>query len=133
MVLIYTIYSEIRNQPDLQEKLAVIRDSFSSTNIWLVMVLFLLMLLNWGIESRKWQLLVQPVQRVSFFTACKAVLSGLSLSLFIPNGIGEYFGRIVYMNEGNRLRSVSLTVIGSISQVIITLVCGPRWFIIPAQ
>ena len=124
VVLIYAIYSKIKNQPGLPEKIAVIRSSFSPANAGLIIVLFLLMFLNWGIESRKWQLLVKPVQQVNFFTAFKAVLSGLSLSLFVPNGIGEYFGRIVYMDEGNRLRSVSLTIIGSISQLIITLFCG---------
>ncbi len=124
LVLIYSIYSKIKNQPDLPDKLSVIRSSFSMENAWIIAALFLLMLLNWGIESRKWQMLVKPVQAISFFTAFKAILSGLSLSLFIPNGIGEYFGRIVYMNEGNRLRSVSLTIIGSISQLIITIGCG---------
>lgn len=123
-ILIYAIYGKIRSQSDLAEKLAVIRGSFSLENSGLILLLFLLMLINWGIESRKWQILVKPVQQVNYFTAIKAVLSGLSLSLFIPNGIGEYFGRIVYMNEGNRLRSVSLTIIGSISQLIITLFCG---------
>jgi hypothetical protein len=44
--------------------------------------------------------------------------------MFIPNGVGEYIGRTLYMQEGNRLRSVPLNVIGSISQLIITLVTG---------
>lgn len=83
-----------------------------------------LMGLNWGLEARKWQILMRPVQRVSFFTSSKAVLSGLSFSLFIPNGVGEYVGRVLYMQEGNRLRSVPLTIIGSISQLIVTLVAG---------
>lgn len=59
-----------------------------------------------------------------FFTACKAVLSGLSFSLFIPNGVGEYVGRVLYMHEGNRLRSVPLTIIGSMSQLLITFSAG---------
>ena len=46
---------------------------------------------------------------MSAFTAYKAVLSGVSLSLFVPNGIGDYAGRLVYMREGNRLKSITLT------------------------
>lgn len=82
------------------------------------------MIMNWGIEAKKWQILVRPVEKVNLFRAFRAVLSGLSLSLFLPNGIGEYAGRIVYMKEGNRLRSVALTIVGSISQVLVTFFAG---------
>jgi len=84
----------------------------------------LLSFCNWGIEARKWQVLVRNVEHVSYFTAFKGVLSGLSISLFTPNGVGEYVGRIVYMHEGNRLRSISLSIVGSMSQIAITLIAG---------
>lgn len=67
---------------------------------------------------------MRPVQHVKYFTAVKAVLSGLSLSLFLPNGIGEYTGRTVYMDEGKRLSSISLNVVGSMAQLIVTLIVG---------
>ncbi len=124
ILLSYAIYVKVQGQPDLAQKVSLIKESFSRENDWYLFTLFLLMFINWGIEARKWQLLVRPVQQVTFFTAAKAVLSGLSLSLFLPNGIGEYFGRIVYMDEGNRLRSIALTIAGSMSQLIITLVAG---------
>ncbi|MBS1730881.1 MAG: flippase-like domain-containing protein [Bacteroidetes bacterium] len=82
------------------------------------------MIANWGIEAKKWQILVRPVEKLNIFRAFRAVLSGLSLSLFLPNGIGEYTGRIVYMSEGNRLRSVALTIVGSIAQVLVTFIAG---------
>ena len=98
--------------------------AFSSKNTWAIIFLFALMIMNWGIEAKKWQILVRPVEKVNLFRAFRAVLSGLSLSLFLPNGIGEYAGRIVYMKEGNRLRSVALTIVGSISQVLVTFFAG---------
>ncbi len=79
------------------------------------------MLINWGIEAKKWQVLASRIEQVNYFTAFKAVLSGLSLSLFVPNGIGDYAGRIAYMHEGNRLRSVTLTLVGSMAQLVVTL------------
>lgn len=100
------------------------RNAVSGSNVWLIILLILLMLANWGIEGRKWQILVSRVERVNFFTAFKAVLSGVSLSLFIPNGIGDYAGRIAFMHEGNRLRSVTLTLVGSMAQLIVTLSAG---------
>jgi uncharacterized membrane protein YbhN (UPF0104 family) len=64
------------------------------------------------------------VQAVSFFKAFKAILSGVSFSVSTPNQVGEYLGRILYMDEGNRLRTIALTIVSSISQLIITLIMG---------
>ena len=87
---------------------------------------------NWGLEARKWQLLVKNLETISLFKAFKAVLSGLTLSLNMPNRIGEYGGRILYIREGNRLSAISLSIAGSISQLIITSVmgCGGILFLI---
>lgn len=84
----------------------------------------LLMFVNWSLEAVKWKLLVQHIQPVSFIKSFRAVLSGVSFSVTTPNRVGEYLGRVLYMNEGNRLRVISLTILGSISQLIITLFFG---------
>jgi len=52
------------------------------------------------------------------------VLSGVALSLNTPNRIGEYGGRVLYVKEGNRLKSVSLSIAGSICQLAITVLMG---------
>jgi hypothetical protein len=124
IVLAIVIYSKIINQPDLSQKLQTVKGIFIKQNITQICFLFLLLCANWGIESRKWQLLMQPVERVSFLTSVKAILSGLALSLFLPNGFGEYPARALYMKEGNRLRSVALNIAGSMAQLIITLIAG---------
>jgi hypothetical protein len=124
IILIYIIYTKIETQPDLPEKINLLKKVFSKQNIWQFLLLFLLLFINWGIEARKWQLLMKPVEKVSFSTSIKAILSGLALSLFLPNGFGEYPGRAFYMHEGNRLRSVALNVAGSMAQLIVTLVAG---------
>ena len=38
--------------------------------------------------------------------------------------MGEYGGRILYVYEGNRIKAISLSIAGSISQLITTLVMG---------
>lgn len=82
------------------------------------------MLLNWGIEARKWQVLVQHVQQFSFLKAFKSVLSGCSITMLTPNRVGEYGGRILYVDDGNRIKAISLTIVGSISQFLVTMILG---------
>ena len=72
----------------------------------------------------KWKISVQNVQPVSFFRSLKAIFSGVSFSVTTPNRTGEYLGRVLYMNDGNRLRVISLTILGSISQLLVTIFFG---------
>jgi hypothetical protein len=82
------------------------------------------MFVNWGIETRKWQLLVNHVQEFSFFRATKSVLAGCSVTMLTPNRIGEYGGRILYVKEEHRIKAISLTLVGSISQLLVTMMMG---------
>src|SRR4051812_40937405 len=88
------------------------------------------MFINWSFEAVKWQSVIGHIQRLSFFTAFKAILSGLSVSLAMntPNGSGEYVGRILYVEEGNRIRAITLTFVASLSQLIITMLLGTIGF-----
>src|SRR5438045_2620438 len=92
VILVYIIYIKVKTQPDLPEKITLLKNAFSRQNVWQFLLLLLLLFSNWSIEARKWQLLMRPVERVSFLTSVKAILSGLALSLFLPNGLGEYPG-----------------------------------------
>ncbi len=122
--LVYSIYRQILHQPDLERSWQHIRSTMGTSMIWNLLAVCALMIVNWSLETIKWRLSVRQIQEVNFFTAFKAVLSGVSFSVSTPNRIGEYLGRILYMKEGNRLKAISLTITSSISQLIITLVMG---------
>lgn len=96
----------------------------TTTKLLALGFVLVLMLVNWGLEARKWQLLVAPLERISYWKAFFAILSGVSLSINTPNRIGEYGGRILYLRNVNKLRAISVTLIGSFSQLIVTLVFG---------
>ncbi|MFT3683205.1 MAG: lysylphosphatidylglycerol synthase transmembrane domain-containing protein [Ferruginibacter sp.] len=121
IILSWSLYRQITNQPDLAIRWQVIRNSWQQPKFWLVV---LLMLVNWGVESRKWQVLVQHVQRFSWWAAFKSVLAGCSITMLTPNRVGEYGGRILYIDEGNRIKAISLAIVGSISQLLVTMLMG---------
>ena len=91
---------------------------------WYIVFTFLLMGANWGIEALKWQHLIQHRERISWWVAFKAVLSGTTISLITPNRIGEYAGRVVYLETYDKVKAALATMVGSFSQLCITLVVG---------
>ena len=83
-----------------------------------------LMPLNLFLEAKKWQFLVSRSERVSILTAMKAVFTGLSVSIFTPNRVGDFFGRIFFLKKTPPIEGIFMTVIGSISQLLVTIVVG---------
>lgn len=122
--VIYSLYKAVQEQEDLQQSWDFIVASVTGVNTWKIILVFVLMFLNWGIEARKWQVLVRFIEKISLLRAFKAVFSGQSLAVNTPNRLGEYVGRVVYLQEGNRLRGISLTIVGSLSQLLVTFVAG---------
>jgi Lysylphosphatidylglycerol synthase TM region len=121
VVLCFSLYRQLMQRADLEQRWQQIKSSWLS---WKFFAVILLMFLNWGIEARKWQLLVRHVQQFSFIRALKSVLSGCSITMLTPNRIGEYGGRVLFLDEANRIKGISLTIVGSISQLLVTMIMG---------
>ena len=90
---------------------------------WFVFVL-ILMFLNWSIEAIKWKLVMQRLEIVSFWRALEAIFSGITISFFTPNRIGEYAGWVFHLEKADRIEATLLTVLENFSQLIVTLVFG---------
>ncbi len=119
-----SIFRQISHQPDLQHHLQYIREAAYGTSAWKFWTVIVLMFFNWGIEARKWQVLLHRMERMTLIRSFKAILAGVAFALNTPNRIGEYGGRILFIPEGKRIKAVSLTIAGSFSQLIVTLVFG---------
>ncbi|MEO6289597.1 MAG: lysylphosphatidylglycerol synthase domain-containing protein [Ginsengibacter sp.] len=122
--LFFSLYKQIKGQPNLHESIELIKQAPFGQEAFKFWIVLVLVFVNWGFEAKKWQLLLRHVQSLDFFTAYRSVLSGVTLSLNTPNRMGEYGGRILYIGEGNRIKAISLSIAGSISQLIITIVMG---------
>jgi uncharacterized membrane protein YbhN (UPF0104 family) len=119
------IYQEVMISRDLSEFKNIMSDGlYSPAFYFLFPLFFVLFLLNWAAEAFKWKIITQKHQKISFFDACKAVCSGVTIGLFTPNRIGEYGGRILYLERNKRIDAVISGVTGNFSQFLITLVFG---------
>jgi len=121
IVLCFSLYRQLMQQHDLELRWQQVKESWQS---WKFLLVIILMLLNWGIEAKKWQLLVLHLQEFSFVRAFKSVLAGCSVTMLTPNRIGEYGGRILFIKEENRIKAISLNIASSISQLLVTMIMG---------
>lgn len=123
-MLIYSIRSQVLQQPDWKGSLFKLMQLFSGGSVAPLLGCFLLMFVNWGLEARKWQVAMQEVEPVSFGRSLKAIFSGATMAFFTPNRIGEYLGRVLYVSNRSRISSVALTIVCGTAQLLITLCIG---------
>ncbi|MCH8082275.1 MAG: flippase-like domain-containing protein [Proteobacteria bacterium] len=119
------IYHQIFYEEDLEAiKLAASQIANNSSDYLLLALVFAMMFLNWGIESVKWKFLIRKIEAISFIRSFKAVFAGTCVSIFTPNRIGEFGGRVFYLNKSDRLQATIITILGSMGQLLITFVLG---------
>lgn len=134
--LIYQLFFK----KDIIDHLQLFYHSFeNSTFVFYIVIAIILMPVNWILESIKWRYLIKLREEITLKTAIKAVVAGISLSSITPNRVGEFFARLFVLKQTRFWEGVFMTIIGSFSQTIITLMAGlfsilifitmrPEWF-----
>lgn len=123
-LLAYSIYQQILRQPNWKESLQRILHSFNQTSGLQLTFVIVLLFANWGIEARKWQLVIGTIQPIRWIQCLKAIFTGTTLAFFTPNRMGEYLGRVLYIEPGKRGQAISLTLVCSMAQLLVTLIVG---------
>ena len=123
-VLAWFIWQQIIHQTDWRTSLDRVLTAIKGPGRWRLWLVLLLMPVNWGIEARKWQLAMRPDGGIPFKDAFKAIFTGATMASFTPNRMGDYLGRILYVRQGRRVAAISLTMVCSIAQLLVTLVVG---------
>ena len=105
----YFIYNELVHHNDVGR---ISLDSLLDTiinNYILIFIVVLLMFVNWMLESLKWKFMIRKIEAISFFTSFRAIFSGITVSSFTPNRIGEYGGRVFCLEKSDRIQAVFIT------------------------
>lgn len=110
---------------DISELYAGFIDVVSDTaSLAIMFLIFMMMFLNWGIETLKWQYLIRKIEKVSFIRSFMTVWAGITIGSFTPNRSGEFFSRAFILEKANRWEGIFITFIGSLSQQLPTMLFG---------
>lgn len=96
-------------------------------------ILFLivaLLFVNIGLEAFKWKILIDKTETISISNSAKAVLGGMAVSVFTPNRVGEFLGRVFILKKTDPLQAILLTIVGSVSQLLVTILAGTMAYLL---
>lgn len=127
-LIFYVLYRKIYINRNLS--VDVLFEFFTDLDGYWYPILFIFTLLNWSVEVRKWQYLIGKIELQSFKTAYKSVLCGVAVSQLLPFRTGESIGRLAYVSNDNKITAALLSVAGSFTQLLMTVLFGLISFLI---
>jgi len=124
VLLLWFSYQQIFERADFSELTTTLTEALSPSFFALLFLVSLLMLLNWSLEAEKWRRLMLKIEALSFPKALASIFAGTSLAIFTPNRVGEYGGRLWLLEKADPGETIAVTILGSISQLLITFLMG---------
>lgn len=125
VLTVYFIYDQVFYRKDLQAIIDYLpRIMYTQRFIFNLLVVVLLFPVNQLLEAIKWRYLIAKLEKITLWEATKAVLTGVSVSMFMPNRVGDYLGRVFVLQKANRIQAVLVTIIGSWAQLLTTIIYG---------
>ena len=118
------MYYQLFQNENLSSAWSQYQSNVSENATLLTILVFLLMFLNWSVEALRWNSLLRKVEEVKFTDALKATFSGVTFAMFTPNRIGEYAGRVLFIQTVSRWRVLIVTTIGIYAQLLCTILFG---------
>ena len=125
---LYFLFEQFNSRQSTSFRSLGVLDKINSNYFTIIVVIFM-MFMNWFLEALKWKFLINKIEEISIITSIRAVFSGITVSTFTPNRIGEYAGRVFCLEKGDRIKAVLITIIGSMSQLFNTIFFGFIGFI----
>ncbi len=117
------LYKQVVRHRHFSEVSDIFRQGLDGDKQVIIALLVLTMMANWSIEITKWRTLVSKLRPVKWLTAVEGVLFGIAFSLFTPNRVGEFGGRVMALNE-QRGPAIVSTLLGSLAQIVMNLSLG---------
>lgn len=127
IALFFILYQQIFDNTDFKAAINHFNTSFQE-NYYYIVIVFVLMIINWGLETIKWKSLIDKFHFISWIDAIEGILFGISFSLFTPSRIGEFGGRIFALQE-ERLQAIVSTLLGSAAQIVVNISIGSVGFL----
>jgi hypothetical protein len=118
------IFQTVKGNENWQQLCNQVLGQIKNIPIYKWFFLLFLMIINFFVESLKWFRLIKNNNQIQFGNTFKSVMVGQAFAFFTPNRMGEYLGRILYLDKGSKMQGAAQMAWSSFAQLIVTLCIG---------
>ncbi len=122
---VFVLYKKLIVNQDITEVCYEIKNSLTNKRQFILLVsAFSLVFLNIYLESIKWKIQINPIEKISNWKSFLSIFTGMTAGMFFPNRMGNFFGRIFMLEKGDRIKAAMVTIVGGMAQMIATVSIG---------
>lgn len=121
-VILYRIFQQ--KQQNCSDLFTEFSKIFNAKNLFKLSLVFTFIIVNWACEAKKWQILINKFEKLTFIDAYQSVLVGLTLGFVTPVNLGDFAGRIMNLQKKNRSEGIGTILLGNGIQFYVTLTFG---------
>ncbi len=121
IVLVFYLYHQLNKS---LTKVNYSRFQFNYKVAFYLGLMSILTVVNWGIEAKKWQILMGRLQSLNYRQAFQSILAGLSTGLLTPNRLGNFIGRLNYIKKENHSKAIAQTQFSNLAQFVTSISLG---------
>ncbi len=123
-LLLWAIYRQVFARENFTDLWQAFKLHFEYPDLIWLLVVVALAPVNIALEALKWRELIRGFSKLNFWRTFQAVLAGTTIAIFTPNRVGEYGGRVLFVEKGQGWKAVIATMVGSLSQLLALLSVG---------
>ena len=122
--LSWALYRQLAGRVEAARLWQTLRMLVQSEQRFYLWAVLLLMPINWVLEVLKWKQFIPEALGLSFWRLCLAIFSGVTFSLFTPNRLGDYLGRVLLVRSQANWNVFVATLAANLCQLAVLLLFG---------
>ncbi len=120
----WAFYEQTIGKENVGELYAAFQNQLSEGNILWLFAAVILLPLTYQIEAWKWALAIHRIVQPSKSQIMKSILAGTALSFWTPGQVGDYGGRLMFIDTKKKWEVILATGVGNIAQQVAIITLG---------
>lgn len=120
----WAFYSQTLGKENIEEVWAAFVNQASEGHFGWLFLAVILLPLTYQIEIWKWELAIAQIVQPSRSQIIKSILAGTALSFWTPGQIGDYGGRLLFLETKKKWEVTLATGVGNIAQQVAVITLG---------
>lgn len=120
----WAFYRQTLGKEDVTQLWSAFQAQLSEGNSFWLVVAVIFLPLTYQVEVWKWQLAIARIVKPSYLQIIKSILSGTALAFWTPGQIGDYGGRLLFIETDKKWEVILATGVANIAQQLAIITIG---------
>jgi hypothetical protein len=120
----WSFYEQTLGKSNAAELWQAFRTQTAEGNTAWIILAIILLPLTYQIEAKKWAVAIAKIVQPTYTQILKSILAGTALSFWTPGQIGDYGGRLLFLETSKKWEVALATGVGNITQQLAIINLG---------